>query len=35
MIDLSKFEKIASELEAKLGVAEAESLQTQIEERTE
>lgn len=35
MIDLIKFEKIASELEAKLGVAEAESLQTQIEERTE
>jgi hypothetical protein len=36
MIDLHKFEKIASELEAKLGiVAEEESLQTEIEERTE
>lgn len=36
MIDLAKFDKIASELEAKLGItAEEESLQTQIEERTE
>ena len=36
MIDLAKFDKIASELEAKLGiVAEEQSLQKEIDERTE
>ena len=35
MIDFHKFEKIASELEAKLGINADESLQTEIEKRTE